>query len=84
MKSAEGDVLFGPVHAWYYDAPSVIRSQVDSAKYRSERTQNRLKTHGDPIAQTTFVGGLGHVWQHSYSSVNVNVSVAALKDRLLC
>lgn len=38
-----------------YNPSWVIRSQVDASQYRCERTPRRI---WDPIAQTTFVGGL--------------------------
>lgn len=36
----------------------VIQSQLDSSKYRCECTQDVLRTHSVPTAQTTLAGGL--------------------------
>ena len=45
-------------------------------------TQDALRTHWDPTAQTTFVVGLGRIYPYSLSSVNANVILATLKARL--
>lgn len=48
---------------------------MDTSEYRSECIS-------EPINQTTFRGGLGHMWPHSYSEVKANVSCGTLNDAL--
>lgn len=57
-------------------------------KTRSEWTalctgKTTLRAHWDPITQTTFGGGLAHIWPHSYSSVYVSVSWSTLRNAYL-
>lgn len=48
----------GPVHIWLLDHKYI-------SKYRWEYIQVALKMYWDPITQTTFKGGLGHI-PHSH------------------
>ena len=52
----------------------MIWSQVNSCRYWCECTQDTFKMNWDPVAQTTFRGGVGHIWPRSFSSVYTNVS----------
>ena len=58
----------GPVHIWYRQAPWVTRSRVCTAKCRCERTQDGLRIRLEPIAQSTFRGGLEliHLYELSF------------------
>lgn len=55
-------------------------SQVDSLKYKCDCMKWVLNASWDPIAQTTFRGG---IWPHFFSSVYAHVSWATLKDPTL-
>lgn len=67
-----------PVLIWYQHAYRVIWPQVDSFEYRYEHPQVALRTQLRSD-RTTFGGGPGHLWPHSFSSVYACVSWAALK-----
>lgn len=66
--------------------PSVVGEQIATLqllKIKCECTQTHWGCIWDLFTQTTFGDVLGHTWPHSFSSLNVNVSWATLKDCLL-